>query len=101
MPRPTQTNCARVGCDRLVRSDSTWTTCSPSCSVLVRFEEETQRIAALLGPCEQSEQLQDLTDDLRDCFDDLISLRRRIKAAANTAGISNLKWSQLLRGEVT
>jgi hypothetical protein len=98
MPRPSQTSCARPGCDRLVKTDSTWTTCAPSCSVLLRFEEESQRIIELLGPCEQSEQLRDATLDLTEAFDDLLELRRRIKQAAHTAGISNLVWSQILRG---
>jgi hypothetical protein len=82
-----------------VRTDSSFNTCAPSCSTLLRLEEETQRIIELLGPCEQSEQLQDLTDDLHDAFDDLIAMRRRIKQAAHTAGISNLVWTQILRGE--
>ncbi len=69
--------------------------------MLVRFEEETQRIVALLGPCEQSDQLADATADLVDSFDDLLELRRRIKQAAHTAGISNLVWSQILRGQTT
>ncbi len=97
--RPSQKLCARSQCDRLVKSDSKWDTCTPSCSVLQRFSTETDAIIELLGPCEQSDLLREATDDLVGCFDDLLSLRRRIKAAAHTAGISNLVWTQILRGE--
>jgi hypothetical protein len=67
--------------------------------VLLRFEQETANIIELLGPCEQSDQLSDATADLVDSFDDLLALRRRIKSAAHTAGISNIVWSEILRGQ--
>jgi hypothetical protein len=100
--RPKQTLCIREGCDRLVKAEgSRWDTCTPSCSVLQRFSTETDAIINLLGPCEQSDLLREATDDLVDCFDDLLALRRRIKSAAHTAGISNIVWSEILRGQTT
>ena len=100
MPSTSQ-SCARPGCNRWVQSDSKFTTCAQSCSVLLRFEQETANIIELLGPCEQSDQLADATADLVDSFDDLLELRGRIKNAANVAGISNVVWSQILRGEAS
>jgi hypothetical protein len=67
--------------------------------VLHRFEVETTRIVELIGEGEHADALRDATADLLDSFDDLLLLRRKIKAAATHAGISNLAWSQLLRGQ--
>jgi hypothetical protein len=99
MNRPSQKLCVRTNCDRLVKADSDWDTCTPSCSVLHRFEVETTRIVELIGDGEHADQLREATEDLIDSFDELLSLRRKIKSAATRAGISNLAWSQLLRGQ--
>ncbi len=99
MTRPSQKPCARTNCDRLVKEDSIFETCTPSCNVLRRFEVETARIVDLIGEGEHAEALRDATADLFDAFDELLSLRRKVKAAATHAGIDNYTWSQLLRGQ--
>jgi hypothetical protein len=97
--RPSQKPCARTHCDRLVASTSPFETCTPSCNVLHRFEVETTRIVELTGEGEHADALRDATADLFDAFDELLSLRRKVKAAAAHAGIDNYTWSQLLRGQ--
>ncbi len=99
MTRPSQKPCARTNCDRLVKADSNWECCTPSCNTLHRFEIETTRIVELIGEGEHADALRDATSDLFDSFDSLLSLRRKVKAAAAHAGITNIEWSQLLRGQ--
>jgi hypothetical protein len=101
MTRAKQNACIRKGCDRLVREGSVHSSCTPACGVLHRFAIETENIIGIVGEGPHADQLRDATDDLLESFDDLLSLRRRIKAAANTAGISNLVWTQVLRGEAS
>ncbi len=99
MTRPSQKPCVRTGCDRLVNENSPFDSCTPACSVLHRFEIESVNIIELIGEGEHAEALRKATDDLLGSFDDLLTLRRKIKSAAARAGIDNYTWSQLLRGQ--
>lgn len=99
MPRANQKPCARAHCDRLVREGADFPTCTPACSVLHRFSTESDNIIELIGPGEHADQLREVTEDLVTCFDELLTLRRKIKSAASRAGVTNHQWSQILRGD--
>jgi hypothetical protein len=99
MKPDTSSPCPRRGCDRNVPESSRFKTCSPTCGILVRYAQETDRIAATIGPGEARDEIREATTNVYAAFDALIAVRRHLRQEANRAGISTTAWLAIVRGE--